>query len=1127
MIERSGCWLVVGLCIAANCFAAPIDWPHLKLTRIAQGLSDPVRITSARDGTDRIFIAERFGKIKVVVNGELQSEPFLDITTKVNSQVHYTYGILGLAFPPNFGEKQYFYVHYTRSHERLVLSRFHVPPGSSVAAPESEELVMTNNLPFEYLPHGGHLEFGPDGYLYIGLGAPYFSQPQALNNAGGKILRIDTELTNSGYVIPPDNPFAGHPTNLNEIWAWGLLLPYGFSFDRLTGDFYMVDKRAYSCEVNFQSGTSRRGVDYGWPNPENYGTNTYATQGAEPPAFTIDVREPHLVGGYVYRGQPASRMNGIFICGGHYFPGLVGFARDGSNWIREDFLEVTHHLGRPVIPYRFGEDDTGQLYIVSPDLGALDRVEDSGKARPPVLLPSGIIHTDTPVLTSLSLGARIRYTTDGRDPAPGDPEIPSGQSITISTGMTVKAQALRDDLLPSDISAATYTSFKAAYPIFVPGPGPVPNPTSITITSATPGAIIRYTTNGSQPTPSSPIYSSPITVPGDGALLARAYRVGFQDSDLNGATYTWATAEAPVFDPASGPITNGTWITMTSPTPGAKIRYTIDGTQPTATSLRYTNRIRITGNTTVKAITFARGYKPSPIASVFFARVKAEPPIISPSGGVVTNGTWITMSCPTPYARIRYTLDGTIPGSNSPVFKTSLFVPAPTTVRARAYAPEMDPSKVTVADFAAIVLERTIVQTVAGNGHPGFVDGAGSRPQFNHPHGLCVDKHGNLYIADTVNCAVRKIDTNGLVTTLAGSGIIASIDGVGTNASFSEPVGIAIHPNGNLYVADRSSEMIRMITPAGKVRTIANIRNRQLYGLCHLNFSSDGLLYIGSFRLITTLTTAGNSGSVYDGIHNCQSTWDNWDVWTSVALDAADRVYAVNGRQLLRFKGTCETVLAGGTSGFSDGPPDRVRFSLAWGLAIASNGKAFIADGQYVRILDTNGYVSTLAGWGPKGFRNGSSAVARFQRNIGICIDSRGAIYVADADNHAIRRISFDRDQDAIPDPDEGTTGPFRLGRNDALIDRDADGYSNADEFWAATNPNDSNSVLRIQGRYDRSNEIILSWPSAPGRSYVLMSSTNLADWTSFPPIAGDGATMAIANPGTGSRMFYRLRVEP
>src|SRR5436190_4699189 len=602
MIEQ----IVLGLCIGMSCAAAPIDWPHLKLTRMAAGLGEPVSIASAQDGSGRLFVAERTGKIRVLVNGELQAEPFLDISSKVepDARFSYAFGILGLAFPPGYAAKQYFYVHYTPDHFTTVLSRFHVPPGSAVADPASEQVILTTELDYDGGPTAGPLQFGLDGYLYFSRNAVNNFQPQSLDNIYGKILRIDVESTTNGYVIPPDNPLMTNSAYRGEIWSWGLYYPHALSFDSATGDLYINEGLFMRCEINYQSGGRKGGIDYGTPNPEfawNDPSATYERYGATPPILALTSDEVYFLTGYFCRDASSARMNGLYIMGGFHTGKLAALARDGTNWVRQDFPEV--FAGDTV----FGADESGRVYVAQYG-GTVDRIEDSGKVRPPVLPPSGVIQTDVISLSSDSPGARIRYTTDGRDPSAGDPEFPSGQTITVSTGMTVKAQALRDDLLPSDISTATYTAFKAAYPVFVPGPGPVPNPSLITITSATPNAVIRYTTNGIQPTLSSPINKAPVVVPGDAVVYARAYRNGFQDSDLNGATYTWAIAEAPVSNPLSGPITNGTWITMSSSTPAAKIRYTLDGTEPVATSLKYTNAIRINGNTTVKAITFAKGY---------------------------------------------------------------------------------------------------------------------------------------------------------------------------------------------------------------------------------------------------------------------------------------------------------------------------------------------------------------------------------------------------------------------------------------------------------------------------------------------------------------------------------------
>ena len=1166
--------------IATACVGAPIDWPHLKLTRVAQFLNQPTCITSARDGTDRIFVAERFGKIKVFVNGELQPEPFLDISNKLQ-RLDYAYGIPGLAFPPNFSEKRYFYVHYTRHNEALVLSRFHVPPGSAVADINSEEVIMTVNLPFDWYRHCGYMDFGPDGYLYIAIGEPERYSAQALDNLAGKILRIDTESTNSGYTIPSDNPFAEHAVYRNEIWSWGLFTPWSFSFDRLTGDFYMIDKRgADHSEINYAAGGTGGGVNYGWPNPEGNWSNPddYQSYNATPPVLLTSRSYERSVGGVVHRGPQPSRMDGIYVFGGHGFRSLAGLARDGTNWVRHDFPEA------PITAEKFGQDDAGRLYVLSYEGSsyygtALYRIEDSGKALAPNLLPSGVIYTDTPVLASVTPGARIRYTTDGHDPVPGDPEIVSGQTITISTGMTVKAQALRDDLLPSDISVATYTSFKVAYPVFVPGPGAVQNPSSITITSATPGAVIRYTTNGTHPTLSSPIYAGPLVVPGDAVVYARGYRDGFQDSDLNGATYTWAIAEAPIFSPASGPITNGTWIAMSSPTPGAKIRYTLNGTEPTGTSPKYTNSIRINGNTTVKAITFAKGYKPSAVTTMRFDLVKPERPVFSPAPGTIaygtliqiscattgvtirysTNGlapttssptyagpipifrntilkarafkaqmdpslvalgdfqlpvtaaptftpgegiltgnTLIAISCATSNAQIRYTLDGTTPGATSTLYGAAFTLVPPATLSARAFAFGMNSSEVSTAYYPALFQEPVMVQTVAGNGGLGYRDGHAANAMFHQPLGLCVDEDGTIFVADTDNHVIRKISTNNVVSTLP----IESLE-------FIQPLGILIDPQGRLYVAETPMRRIRVITREGQFIRLMNVPvSWDDAGLWHIAMSSSGLLHIGSSYEIFTMS----ANRTFSRLAGDRNTW-GWV--TSVALNASNKLFAVTGGRLLTFDGVQQRLLAGGPEGFSDGPGLKARFGSPYGVTVGRDKKIFIADGHVVRMFNT-GHVSTVAGYAGPGYRNGTGSEAQFILAGGICVDKKGVIYLTD--RNRIRKISFDRDHDTIPDPEDAA-----VGIDDRVVDSDGDGESNAEEFWAATNPNDANSMLKVQARYDGSNGVVLSWPTAPARSYVLASSTNLIDWESSAPVVGD----SITNSLTVLRKFYRLRVEP
>lgn len=246
---------------------------------------------------------------------------------------------------------------------------------------------------------------------------------------------------------------------------------------------------------------------------------------------------------------------------------------------------------------------------------------------------------------------------------------------------------------------------------------------------------------------------------------------------------------------------------------------------------------------------------------------------------------------------------------------------------------------------------------------------------------------------------------------------------------------------------------------------------------------------------------------------------NTWGWVTSVALNPSNRLFAVSGPNLYMFDSTQPRLIAGGTAGFSDGPGLKARFGSPYGIAIGRDKRTFFTDGYLVRMY-TTGYVSTVAGFAGPGFRNGPGSEAQFTLTGGICVDKKEVIYLTDGNR--IRKISFDRDHDTIPDPEDPA-----VGTDDRLVDSDGDGQSNADEYWAATNPNDSNSVLKIQARSDGSNAVVISWPTAPLRSYVLATSTNLMDWESLSLIPGDGFTAAITNSLGAAPRFYKLRVEP
>ena len=229
--------------------SVPAGWPQISLAVVAGGFAQPVHVTHAGDGSGRIFVVEQAGRIRILDNGVVLPVPFLDLASLNPPRLVAggEQGLLSVAFPPGFASKQYFYVNYTRAPDgATVVARYRVSAGdANVADPASEEVILTIPQPFSN-HNGGQLAFGPDGYLYIGMGDGG-SGGDPLNNGQtpgtllGKLLRIDVESVAVPYGIPPTNPFLGMAGYRPEIWALGLRNPWRFSFDRGTGDLYIGD----------------------------------------------------------------------------------------------------------------------------------------------------------------------------------------------------------------------------------------------------------------------------------------------------------------------------------------------------------------------------------------------------------------------------------------------------------------------------------------------------------------------------------------------------------------------------------------------------------------------------------------------------------------------------------------------------------------------------------------------------------------------------------------------------------------------------------------------------------------------------------------------------------------------
>ena len=332
----------------------------------------PVFLTSAGDGTDRVFVVQQTGAIMVFPNDSLaaSTKTFLDISTKLSS-LGGEEGLLGLAFHPDYAQNGYFYVDYTAPNPlRTVVARYKVRVDDPDRADTLSGFKIIE-IPQPYSNHnGGMLAFGPDGYLYIGMGdGGSGGDPQ--NNAQdrtkllGKILRIDVNDTTAAahYVVPPDNPYANDTGGLKkEIWAYGLRNPWRFSFDTASGALWAADVGQDAVE---EIDIIRKGKNYGWRIME--GTRCYnPPSGCDTTGLTLPIKEYYhptgeaVTGGYVYHGYRRPDLAGAYIYA-DYITGLIWMLRYEGGLVTADSL-VTQ---APSFISSFGTDRDQELYVVA------------------------------------------------------------------------------------------------------------------------------------------------------------------------------------------------------------------------------------------------------------------------------------------------------------------------------------------------------------------------------------------------------------------------------------------------------------------------------------------------------------------------------------------------------------------------------------------------------------------------------------------------------------------------------------------------------------------------------------------------------------------------------------------
>ncbi len=347
---------------------------------LPDGMEKVTTLTHAFDG--RLFALEQVGRVRIIEDGQLLDQPFLDITDRVGS-VSSEQGLLGLAFHPDYATEGapmegQFFVNYTDYSGDSHISRFSVMEGDPYRAnPASEVNYLTQEQPYPN-HNGGSLAFGPDGYLYAGLGdGGSANDPlragQDLSTLLGKVLRLDVDSAVDAYAIPPDNPFVDTPEARPEIWAFGLRNPWRFSFDRLTGDFFIADVGQNLWEeINFQPAESPGGENYGWRIMEGnhcFEADTCDQTGLIRPIFDYDHSQGcSVTGGYVYRGQAHPELWGNYFVS-DYCSGIIWRLFPQENgWLADPILDSD------LIISTFGEDANGELYAVNYWSGAIYRV---------------------------------------------------------------------------------------------------------------------------------------------------------------------------------------------------------------------------------------------------------------------------------------------------------------------------------------------------------------------------------------------------------------------------------------------------------------------------------------------------------------------------------------------------------------------------------------------------------------------------------------------------------------------------------------------------------------------------------------------------------------------------------